>query len=186
VSIEQLKKDYDVEIKWTAYPLRPNVPDEGINFSDRLTERGVDVEEMNKRMQKLAQNAGLTMASRKWSYNTRRAHEMSKWATTQGKGDEFHFAVFKAFFSDSMNISDPYVLVDIAKSVGLPEIEAQKVFENQSLKNQVDADFSRSMKIDPDVIPTLLLDGEQLINPQQYELITRFMDKHRIPQAPGR
>ncbi len=42
----------------------------------------------------------------------------SKAAERQGKFDAFHLACFKAMFTDSLDISDPAVLVAIAREVG--------------------------------------------------------------------
>ena len=50
------------------------------------------------RLKRAAEELGLPLGERKKTYNSRRAQELGKWAETAGKGDEFHDAVFCAYF----------------------------------------------------------------------------------------
>jgi len=71
-------------------------------------------------------------------------------------------------------------LVELAGSVGLSEEKAQDVLEKRSFTKDVDADWSRSLKVDPEYIPSLLFNGKLLENPQGYELFERFMHENRV------
>jgi predicted DsbA family dithiol-disulfide isomerase len=105
---------------------------------------------------------------------------LGKWAETQGKGDEYHNAVFRAFFVDSRNIGSASVLVDLAKDIGLSEKEAESIIETRSFKDAVAADWSRSLKIDPEYIPSLMIGEKLLVNPQQYELFEQLMIENNV------
>lgn len=72
------------------------------------------------------------------------------------------------------------ILADIALSVGLPEAEAKNILESRSFKKQVEADWQRSLKLDPDVVPILTLNDELLVLPQQCSLIESFMEKYQV------
>ena len=61
------------------------------------------------------------------TYNSRLAQELAKWAESKGKGDEFHRAVFEAYFVETKNIGKIDELALLAQSLGLPEEEARQV-----------------------------------------------------------
>ena len=69
-------------------------------------------------LKKNADKVKLPLNDPQRSYNTRLAQEVGKWAGEQGKGDVFHNTVFKAYFVDAQNISDPLVLINLAESAG--------------------------------------------------------------------
>jgi predicted DsbA family dithiol-disulfide isomerase len=71
-------------------------------------------------------------------------------------------------------------LVELAGFVGLSEGKAQEVLEKRSFTKDIDADWSRSLKVDPEYIPSLMVNGKLLENPQGYELFERFMQDNRI------
>jgi predicted DsbA family dithiol-disulfide isomerase len=62
----------------------------------------------------------------------------------------------------------------------LPGKEAQKVLENRTYKESVDSDWSYSLEVDPEYIPTLNIHGKLLVNPQRYELFEQFMADNRV------
>jgi len=180
-----MKKEYDVETVWTAYPLNTKIPEDGVDMTNRYRDSGRDMTDMNMRLKKAADGVGLPISPRKMSYNSRMAHEVSKWATSQGKGDAFHFAVFQALFVAGKNIAKPDVLLEIVASLNLPVDEAKAAINTSKFSDAVDADFKRSLKIDPEYVPSFMIDNDLLENPHRYDtrrfdLIEAFMEKHGI------
>jgi len=135
---------------------------------------------MNARLQAAARKAGLPIGYRRMIYNSRMAHELSKWAESEGRGDAFHRAVFKAYFVDGKNIGRAEVLVELAAAAGLPAIKARQVIDTRAFEAAVDRDWSRALAVDPEYIPALMVDGSLLVNPQNYGLYEKFMRDNRI------
>ena len=179
--IERLKKEYEIKTRWTAYPLHPHTPHEGLtleqHFSDSSKE---DINEKKDKWKQAAEKAGLPFGDRNSTYNSRLAHELGKLAESQGKGDEFHNAVFRAYFVDGKNIGKIPILTELAGFVGLSEEEAQDVLEIRTYNKDVDADWSRALKVDPEYIPSVMVNGKLLENPQGYESFERFMQKNSV------
>ena len=114
------------------------------------------------------------------TYNSRLAQELGKWAKSNHKEDAFHDAVFKAYFVDGKNIGQIPVLIDLAGFVGLSKQEAGNVIENRTFKDMVDQDWSRSLQVDPEYVPSLMTNGNLLVNPQRYELFEQFMKANHV------
>ena len=81
--------------------------------------RGIDLPSSMVHLQKVAAELGLPWGMRTRTYNSRRAQELGKWAEALGKGDEFHIAVFHAYFAAGRNIADTSVLKEIAGTIRL-------------------------------------------------------------------
>jgi hypothetical protein len=62
----------------------------------------------------------------------------------------------------------------------LPQEKAKEVIEIRVFKDAVDADWSRSLEVDPEFIPSLMVNGNLLVNPQQYELYEQFMKDNNV------
>jgi predicted DsbA family dithiol-disulfide isomerase len=109
------------------------------------------------------------------TFNSRRAHELGKWAEHSGRGQAFHNAVFSAYFANGQNIATPGVLVAIAQSVGLGAREARNVIEQGRYKAAVDRDWQRSRRLGITAVPTFVMNQQRLVGAQTYQDLARFI-----------
>jgi len=93
------------------------------------------------------------------TYNSRLAQELGKWAEAQGHGNEFHQAVYRAFFVDGVNIALVDELVQIAAAV--------------------DADWQRAMELHITAVPTHLCGGKRLSGFAAFEDFVHLIGKRR-------
>ncbi len=127
-----------------------------------------------------ATQAELPLNDPQKAYNSRLAQEVGKWVVTQGKGDEFHNAVFKAYFVDAKDISDPLILMDLVESLGLSSNDVQHVINNRTFKDTVDKDWSRSKKIFVTAVPTFLINEQRLVGAQSYDVLKQFLISNNV------
>jgi predicted DsbA family dithiol-disulfide isomerase len=135
---------------------------------------------MKDRMKQAADEAGLPLGDRDKTFNSRLAQELGKWADSKDKGDPFHYAVFKAFFADGINIAKIPALLDIAASVGLPVSEAEAVLVKRTFKSAVDEDWSLSREKGITAVPTFVIDNDKLVGAQPYEMLERLMEEKGV------
>ena len=128
----------------------------------------------------VAAELGLPFGNRDKTYNSRLAQELGKWAESQGKGDQFHNAVFRAYFAEGMNIGDIPNLIQLGKTIELPENEIQSVLENRSHKDSVDADWSRSYQLGITAVPTFRVNRQVLVGAQPYNVLVNFLESNQI------
>ena len=133
-------------------------------------------------MKKVAEELGLPFGDRHMTYNSRLAQELGKWAELQGKGEEYHLAAFKAYFADGLNISDADTLIELGKTVGLPEKEIQPVLENRTYKDAVDSDWSRAYKFGITAVPTFMIHRRVLVGAQPYDVLKKFLESNQVPR----
>lgn len=173
--IEEVRKNFEVEIKWTAFPLHPETPEEGMTLEALFAGRNYDIEASKQRLKQVAKELGLPLGDRKMTFNSRLAQELGKWAESQGKGDPFHEAVFRAYYVNGINIGKADQLVSLAKSAELPEKETRSVLEARPYKEAVDADWLRSRNLGITGVPTFVMNRRGLFGFQPYEAFEQFL-----------
>jgi len=142
--------------------------------------RPINIAEMVAHLRKVAEELGLPFGNRKMTYNSRLAQELGKWAESQGKGDEFHNAVFRAYFSEGLNIDDIDTLTQLGKNVGLPENEILSVLEQRAYQDAVDADWSRAYQLGITAVPTFKVKQQILVGAQPYSVLENFLESNQI------
>ena len=106
-------------IEWVHFPLHPETPAEGRALADLFAGRNLDLRSMHAQMKARMTAEGLPYGERTMTYNSRLAQELGKWADTQPGGEAIHDALFRAYFVEALDISQPAVLLDIAERAGL-------------------------------------------------------------------
>ena len=179
MGIDKLKSRYDLEVRWRAFPLHPETPEEGLTLEELFAGRDIHVPAVLARLKKVAGELGLPWGDRTKTYNSRQAQELGKWAEEKGKGDEFHHAVFRAYFVEGKNIAKKEVLSDLASRVGLVKEEAFEILEKRSFKADVDKDWRLSREWGITAVPTFVINGERLVGAQPYGVLEEFVRKHK-------
>ena len=174
-----------MEIQWRAFPLHPDTPAEGLSLEELFAGRGKNIEEMRLRLKKVAEELGLPLGKRTKTYNSRLAQELAKWAESKNKGDEFHDAVFRAYFVDGKNISETDELAGLAQKVGLAADEARIVLRERSFREAVDADGMRSHQLGITAVPTFVMGREAVVGAQPYEALEQFLIRNKVKKRNG-
>jgi predicted DsbA family dithiol-disulfide isomerase len=116
--VEQLQRDYEIDVEWAPYELRPNTPPEGIPF-ERLRGRPPYTDDYLLNLTVLANDAGIGLTDRKLVPNSMPSLKAAEWARDAGVFPELHRALFRAYFEDGRDIGKLDVLHEIAASLSL-------------------------------------------------------------------
>lgn len=168
-----------MKVKWVHFPLHPDTPQNGRSLEDLFAGRGYDIPKMQAQMRARMQAEGLPYGTRTMTYNSRLAQELGAWADTQPGGEAIHDALFRAYFVDAKNIGDPEVLVDIAKSVGLPADQAREVLEKRTYKDAIDADWQKSHQYGVTGVPTFVVGNRGVVGAQPYEVLEELVKQEK-------
>ena len=175
--IERLKAEHNVKVEWVHFPLHPETPAEGRSLADLFAGRNVDREAMHAQMKARMDAEGLPYGERTMTYNSRLAQELGKWADTQPGGEAIHDALFRAYFVEARDISQPAVLLDIVQHVGLSADGAREVLEQRTFKDAVDADWELSRRYRVTGVPTFVAGRYGVVGAQPYEALEQLVRK---------
>jgi predicted DsbA family dithiol-disulfide isomerase len=178
VRIEKIKAEHHVTIEWVHFPLHPDTPPEGRALADLFAGRSADQRKaMHAQMKARMDAEGLPYGERTMTYNSRLAQELGKWADTQPGGESIHDALFRAYFVEARDISQPTVLLKIAQHVGLPVDAAREVLEKRTYKAAVDADWNLSREYGITGVPTFVAGRHGVVGAQPYEVLEQLVRK---------
>lgn len=173
--IEQLRENYNIDIKLIHFPLHPDTPAEGTEMAGFYAQRGLDPDKMYSDMKERMDAEGLPYGRRTHTYNSRLAQELGHWADTLDDGEKLHDALYRAYFVDSKNIGDVDVLLEVVGSVGLSVEDARDVLENRTFQQAVDADWQKSQQYGVTGVPTYVAGGYGVVGAQPYEALEQLM-----------
>jgi len=160
-----------VRVEYVHFPLHPETPPEGRRLADVFgggAQAEARIAASHRRLEALAKAEGLPYGNRTMTYNSRLAQELGAWAETQGRGEAFHDAVFRAYFAEAKDISNVAVLIDLAAAAGLDRAAAAEVLEKRTFRKAIDDDWARSFRDGIDSVPTFAAGGHVLVGAQPY------------------
>jgi len=175
-----LQKEFEIAIRWTAFPLHPETPKEGRTLEELFAGRPINIQQVLDNLTSVAAELGLPFGKREKTYNSRMAQELGKLAEKKGFGEQFHMAAFKAYFADGLNIGLDSTLISLGISSGLSEADIRDAIENRTYKKTVDEDWNRSYQKGVTAVPTFMLNGMSLVGAQPYAKLIQLMEASGI------
>jgi len=166
-----------VKVEWVHFPLHPDTPAEGRSLADLFAGCNVDRRAMHAQMKARMEAEGLPYGERTMTYNSRLAQELGKWADTQPGGEALHDALFRAYFVEARDISQPAVLLEIVERVGLSAVGARAVLEERTFRAAVDADWELSHEYGITGVPTFVVGRHGVVGAQPYETLEALVRK---------
>lgn len=127
------------------------------------------------RVDVMLEREGLPFTERKFSYNSRSAQELAKWAKREGREDAFNDAVYRAYFVEAANIAEPDVLLQLVEEAELPVEEARRMLSERTFQQAVNDDWQRCYSLGVTAVPTYLSEGLAIVGAEPYEQLERLV-----------
>ncbi|GAB3248801.1 DsbA family oxidoreductase [Kineosporia babensis] len=109
--------------------------------------------------------------------NTKDAHRLIHFAKAQGREHEMVIRLFKAEFTDGLDVSDFEVLADLAAEIGLDRAEAAKALAENAYELEFQADVQQAQALGITGVPFFVFDNKRAVSgAQPLELFQRALD----------
>ncbi|MGJ8537653.1 MAG: DsbA family oxidoreductase [Parasphingopyxis sp.] len=171
-------------VRFEPFELNPDMPPEGMDRATYFaTKYGISAEEAKSRSGEIrarAEEAGFTMNTGEGFrvYNTFDAHRLLEWAMEEGKQRALKHALFEAYFTDGKNMGDHESLAAIAESVGLDGARAREILAGDDYAGHVRQSQSHQRGRGVQSVPTIIVNGEYVINGGQPPAIFEKAFRH--------
>ncbi len=162
-----------VEVVWHSYELRPKgsppIPPE---YLARIKATEPRLTKMAREQYNLELNRG------PMGIQSRSALIGEKYAEAEGKGAQYHDAVFRAYWQRANNISEVEVLAEIAQSIGLDRGAFLAALNDEHYNAQVEADVEQAYYYGLTGVPALIFGEKYLVSgAQPYEVLQQVVEK---------
>ncbi len=156
---ERLERRFGARIEWRPYDLHPEYPPEGIPRSVLIEKYGP--EHQDRLRVRFAEDGFVYNPPPEWVPNTRTALRLTELARTQGKHEETHDRLMKAYWEDALDIGDRATLQNLANELGLEDVAG--VLDGNLHTDEVARQTSRAHALGINGIPAFVLDGRALV-----------------------
>jgi predicted DsbA family dithiol-disulfide isomerase len=168
-ALGRLKGDVDADIHFQPFELNPQMPADGQDIVEHITQKygsgPEDIERSRKAIQARGAEFGFTFDLQKRGriYNTFDAHRLLHWAEGEGRQKALKEALFAAYFTEGRNPSDHEVLADVAGSVGLDAKRAAQILASDEFSAEVRAREAFYTSHGISAVPSVIVNDRHLI-----------------------
>lgn len=152
-----MKQEFSIVEEWLPFEIHPDTPPEGVLWKDYFP--GMDPKAFFLQLDERGRKMGVRFGSQPLMSNSRMALEGGEFAKAHGRYEAYHEAVFRAFFTDSRDIGDQKVILDLARGVGLDPVALRAALEDGTFMPHL-RETSRQAKINGfSAAPTFVIAG---------------------------
>ncbi|MFC1943873.1 DsbA family protein [Chloroflexota bacterium] len=169
---ERLKREYGTDLEWKAYELRPGLPPEGI---PRIPKPG-EINGFPPYLSERADELGLKLKRSPIVPCSRPALEIAEYAREQEKFDQFHLAVFKAYWEEAKNIGLRSTIYEIAQKCALNVTEVEHCLDDGRYTQSVITQSEEAKRHGINGIPAYIIGESFIEGAQPYEVFQRAME----------
>ena len=163
--------DGDVDVSYRAFELDPTVPAGGVDLADYLARKFGSAAALDRAHDRLAQVGADVGLDFRWEgkrrVNTFDAHRLAAWAEGAAgptARSALEQRLFRAYFTENIDVADHGVLARLAAEVGLdPDGTAAEALATGAGANQVRAEEARATELGISAVPTFVIEGRWAI-----------------------
>ena len=164
------------------YLLHPETPKEG---APRQPREGEEDGQLSEPLRTYAEEAGLTMRRSPITPNSMYSLEATEYALEHGEYEEFHHAMYKAYWEDQKNLGNLGVIQEVAQGSGLNWPEMSERLESGHYRDKVLSQFQEAMDLGIRGVPAFLIGNQMFTGAQPYDVfklaMARARETYQIP-----
>jgi len=157
--------DGEVEVRVHPFQLDPDALIPGIPAMERYEQRfGSETPQILERVEGEAAKDALSMRfDRAVSANTFDAHRALRFAAASGKERELEMSLYRAYFTDGLDISDRAILADRAAQAGLDRDAMLAYLDGDGGVDEVRSDLDAAFERGINSVPAFIFEDEFLV-----------------------
>lgn len=162
-----------VTIEWQPFELNPNMPSEGQNVTEHLTEKYGSTLEQQKESKQNMTNVGKELDftfdyfDEMRMVNTFEAHILLEYAKEHGKQTELKMCLTTAFFSERKDVSTREILKQALQTVGLNSDEGLAKLDNDEARKEIRTKQNYWKNLGVTSVPTIVFNRKSALTGAQ-------------------
>ncbi len=169
-ALSELADQLHADVSWKPFELNPNMPQEGQELVEHLTEKyNISPEQVEQNRLAIEQRGADLGYEFGWRgkgriYNTFDAHRLLHWAAEFDKQTELKQALFNLYFQQEGNPSHHSQLLDLVDVLGLDRDKAKKVLESDQFAKEVRDEQHKYRSAGISSVPAFIINNKHLIS----------------------
>jgi predicted DsbA family dithiol-disulfide isomerase len=174
--VDKLKQEFDLSVEWLAFEIHPDTPQAGMLLSTLFPQ--LDTENMFRYLRDMAAPYGITFADISRISNSRLSLEASEFAKEHGSFDQFHQALFQAYFSQGLDIGDLEVLSQIGNDSGLDRDALTQTLQAGTYRPRIEKMRKEAVRLGVNAAPTFFIeDRDRIVGARPIEVFRKILGK---------
>lgn len=169
--IHTLKNEFDLEDTWIPYELHPDTPAEGKNLTEMVSQ--FDLDNISGELRRRGAPYGIVFGDMARLANSRLALEAAEFARDHDEYHRMHMSLFKANFTDSLDIGDINTLKSVGEGCGLDPDSLAVALAEGHYTGKVATGTADARKAGVTAIPTFVIEGRPAITGAVNETVFR-------------
>jgi predicted DsbA family dithiol-disulfide isomerase len=175
--VDKLKREFDLSVEWLGFEIHPDTPPEGMLLSIMFP--GLDAQNMFRHLRDMAAPYGITFADISRISNSRMSLEASEFAKEHGMFDQFHRALFQAYFSQGMDIGSLEVLTQIGHESGLNGDTLAHSLQSGKYRPMIANLRKEATRLGINAAPTFIIEEQdRIVGAQPIDVFRKKLRKH--------
>jgi predicted DsbA family dithiol-disulfide isomerase len=172
-AINELGIQDQVAIEWQPFELNPNMPADGQNVTEHLTEKYGSTLEQQKESKQNMTNVGKELDftfdyfDEMRMVNTFEAHILLEYAKEFGKQTELKMCLTTAFFSERKDVSKRDILNQALQAVGLNSEEGLAKLDNDQAQKEIRTKQNYWKNLGVSSVPTIVFNRKSAVTGAQ-------------------
>jgi predicted DsbA family dithiol-disulfide isomerase len=159
-------------IRWRMFRLNPEMPREGMDRRDYLEAKFGGPEkaaEVYARIAEAAEASGLALALDRIERtpDTTDAHRVLHWAAAEGAAHAAAEALFRRYFVEGRDISEPAVLADAAEEAGMERAVVARLLEGEADREALLEEERAAREMGVTGVPCFVINGRHVLQGAQ-------------------
>ncbi|MCL5246942.1 DsbA family oxidoreductase [Cellulophaga sp. 20_2_10] len=172
-AIKELGVEDKIELEWQPFQLNPNMPAEGQDVEEHITEKYGSTPEQQKESQERMTDFGAELDF-KFDYfkgmrmvNTFDAHVLLEYAKEQGKQTELKLRLMNSFFGERKDVSNREILKQELEAIGLNATEAFALLDHEEARTKVRSEEEYWKSLGVNSVPTVVFNRKSALTGAQ-------------------
>ncbi len=179
-TVRKLKPEFNFELEWRGFQIHPDWPAEGL-AAEHVRGSGSNDPDSRRalweRISAMAEAVGFSMRPPAMLTNSRAALAATEFARESRLDEALEERIYRAYFSDGLNIGDPAVVVKLASEAGLDSGEVADAIKSPKyelrLKNNALAANQRGVN----GVPTFFIGEYPLVGAQSPDAMRSILKR---------
>jgi predicted DsbA family dithiol-disulfide isomerase len=170
--VDKLKQEFDLRVEWLGFEIHPETPPEGTPLSTMFPR--IDAKSMAQSLNNAGAPFGITFAKIVHISNSRLSLEAAEFAKEHNRFDQFHTALFQAYFSHGKDIGSVEMLASIAGDAGLDAEEMVKALQTGKYRLLIENARQEAARLGVNAAPTFIIeDKDRIVGAQSLEVFRK-------------